>query len=507
MSRIIAVHNSHNASICEIQNNKIVYFQEAERIDKNKKSRNFYVLFKKYQNQKFDKFILVVHYNLNIVDIIKKDIENYFVELNIQCKEIQVEYGHHFFHACSSFFNSGFKKSYVLTIDGNGSCIDNKYNEIISLYYFNKNKYKVIFKVYSTDNGEEFVDGKNIYINTISLGEMYEHAKNLCNFKEEGSVMGYSCYSKDSQYLNLFTKRFNHPSIIQKRFFETSNDKSNICYQAQKNLENIILNYVKNIIKSKDRNLCVSGGVFQNTVLNSKILNICPNLYVDPFADDSGLSMGAALWDINKNKFNSKKIRNLNLGDPPNYDILSLYKTVNVTPKEVATLILKKNIVAIYQGRNELGKRALGNRSFLYDPTDQHGKDKINLLKNREWFRPTAGTVLHEHAKEWFDLKTKKETPFMSYVFNVKKQGIPGITHVDNTCRIQTLKKEDNYHYYNLINEFYKLTNVPILLNTSFNFAGKPLVNSVDDAMDTLTDKKNLFKYIYFPEIRKLCYN
>ena len=336
---------------------------------------------------------------------------------------------------------------------------------------------------------------------------MYEHAKNLCNFKEEGSVMGYSCYSKDSQYLNLFTKRFNHPSIIQKRFFETSNDKSNICYQAQKNLENIILNYVKNIIKSKDRNLCVSGGVFQNTVLNSKILNICPNLYVDPFADDSGLSMGAALWDINKNKFNSKKIRNLNLGDPPNYDILSLYKTVNVTPKEVATLILKKNIVAIYQGRNELGKRALGNRSFLYDPTDQHGKDKINLLKNREWFRPTAGTVLHEHAKEWFDLKTKKETPFMSYVFNVKKQGIPGITHVDNTCRIQTLKKEDNYHYYNLINEFYKLTNVPILLNTSFNFAGKPLVNSVDDAMDTLTDKKNLFKYIYFPEIRKLCYN
>ena len=114
--------------------------------------------------------------------------------------------------------------------------------------------------------------------------------------------------------------------------------------------------------------------------------------------------------------------------------------------------------------------------------------------------------MLHEHAKEWFDLKTKKETPFMSYVFNVKKQGIPGITHVDNTCRIQTLKKEDNYHYYNLINEFYKLTNVPILLNTSFNFAGKPLVNSVDDAIDTLTDKKNLFKYIYFPEVGKLYY-
>ena len=92
----------------------------------------------------------------------------------------------------------------------------------------------------------------------------------------------------------------------------------------------------------------------------------------------------------------------------------------------------------------------------------------------------------------------------MSYVFNVKKKEIPGITHVDNTCRIQTLKKEQNYHYYNLINEFYKLTNVPILLNTSFNLAGEPLVNSVDDAIRTLTNCEDKFKFIYFPEIGKI---
>jgi carbamoyltransferase len=151
-----------------------------------------------------------------------------------------------------------------------------------------------------------------------------------------------------------------------------------------------------------------------------------------------------------------------------------------------------------------MGKRALGNRSFLYDPTDVFAKEKLNMLKNREWFRPTAGTVLFEHAHEWFDLKLKKETPFMSYVFNVKKESVPGITHIDNTCRIQTLKKEQNFYYYNLINEFYKLTNVPMLLNTSFNLAGQPLINSVEDAIYTLMSTKNNFHYLYFPEIGKM---
>jgi|TARA_R100000482_G_C5093817_1_gene132188 carbamoyltransferase len=277
-----------------------------------------------------------------------------------------------------------------------------------------------------------------------------------------------------------------------------------MCRTVQRELERIVLKYVSNIIKNKKRNLCVSGGVFQNTVLNSKILDICPNLYVDPFADDSGMSMGAALFHINKNKFKQQKINTMNLGDPPDYSILKFKTGKRVTPQDVANLILEKNIVAIYQGRNELGKRALGNRSFLFDPRDNYAKEKINYLKNREWFRPTAGTVLHEHAHEWFDLKSKEETPFMSYVFNVKKKEIPGVTHVDNTCRIQTLKREQNYHYYNLINEFYKLTNVPILLNTSFNLAGQPLVNSVGDAISTLTNCNNKFKFIYFPEIGKI---
>ena len=518
MSRILALHDSHNASICEVNNGNIVYFQEAERLDKIKKSSNWDVLLYKYKNKNFDKIIFVINQNINNKKYIKF-IKERFLLNNIKYSKIIFEINHHFFHACSAFFNSGFKNSFSLVLDGNGSneLFKNKQaSEIVSLYYFNKNKFKEIFKVFQSD--KNYIEGKNIFLNTCSLGNMFTLIKKLLNFKEEGSVMGLSSYAGKKPYipiLDLFVKNeFNHFSSCQSMIYEIfgngstnnyiKNNPEIICKQVQDELEKIVLKYVFNIIKNKKRNLCVSGGVFQNTVLNSKILDICPDLYVDPFADDSGLSMGATLWYSNKNKFNNKKIDNLYLGDFSDYTDLPKNKGTRTTPKQVAEFISKGNIIAIYQGRNELGKRALGNRSFLFDPRDQYAKDKINLLKHREWFRPTAGTVLYENANEWFDLKSKKETPFMSYVFDVKKNNIPGITHIDNTCRIQTLKKEHNFHYYNLINEFYKITNVPILLNTSFNLAGEPLVNSVYDAIKTLTNCNGKFNVIYFPEIGKV---
>jgi len=519
MSHILAIHNSHNASVCEIKDGDIIYFQEAERLDKNKRSPNWLVLLNKYKDKNFDTIVFVLcgdAWEKNNKEY-KQNIENKLSSYNIKYSKLVFKVDHHFFHACSAFFNSGFKNSYALIIDGNGSHYlfkDKRANEIVSLYYFNKNKYKEIFKIFQSN--EEYKIGKHIFLNTFSLGNMYSTIKSLLNFKEEGSVMGLSSYVKDDEtsFLKLFVKnKYNHFSSVQNTIYNLHENlnkyfiKKNpqlVCKWVQTELEKVVLNYVSNIMKDKQRNICVSGGVFQNTVLNSKILNKYSNLYVDPFADDSGLSMGAALWYSNKNKFYNKKINTLYLGDLPNYEELPKDKGVFVTAKQVAEYISKGNITAIYQGKNELGKRALGNRSFLSDPRDQYAKDKINLLKNREWFRPTAGTVLHEHANEWFDLKSKKETPFMSYVFTLKKQGVPGITHIDNTCRIQTLKKKENFHYYNLINEFYKITGVPILLNTSFNLAGKPLVNSIHDSIKTLTNCEGKFKKIYFPEIGKI---
>jgi len=505
----LSVQNSHNASICETNDNEIVYFQEAERLDGIKKSTNWTILLRKYTNTKIDKFIFVHSSSDYPTD--KQHIENVLQQYNITYKKIEYKIDHHFYHACAAFFNSGLEQSYVFVIDGAG-CFDHfdyPTSEIISLYLFKKNKYKKIFKVYCSE--KEHINNKNYFINTLSLGSAYLLVKQILNVKEEGSVMALSCYgNNDLDNFKFFTEKFNHFTTIQKDIFDIQlpyykNNTTALSKLIQTRLEEVVINYVKNIVKNKKRNLCVSGGVFQNTVLNSKLIDLVSNLYVDPCADDSGISMGAALWEINKNKFIKKKINTLFLGDSPNYNCLNNNKGYMVKYEDVAKLISEGNIVAIYQGKNEIGKRALGNRSFLYDPRDKYAKEKINLLKNREWFRPTAGTVLHEHAHDWFDLKSKTESKFMSYVFKVKKPDIPGITHVDNTCRVQTLTKDQNFHYYNLINAFYNLTGVPMLLNTSFNLAGKPLVNSVQDAINTTNSENNYeFKFTYFPELGKL---
>ena len=182
-----------------------------------------------------------------------------------------------------------------------------------------------------------------------------------------------------------------------------------------------------------------------------------------------------------------------------------MFKRYRVNHAQVAKLISKRNIVTIFQGRSEAGPRALGNRSILYDPTDPNGKDFVNQVKKREWFRPFAGTVLKEKAHEYFDMAGLEESPFMMYAMDVwpdKQDKIKAITHVDGTCRIQTVTEEQNPHYYKLIQEFEKITGVPILFNTSFNLAGDPLVETIEDALETML--KSEMKYMYVPELEML---
>ena len=171
----------------------------------------------------------------------------------------------------------------------------------------------------------------------------------------------------------------------------------------------------------------------------------------------------------------------------------------------MAKLISDRNIVALFQGRSEAGPRALGNRSILYDPRDPNGKDVVNGVKGREWFRPFAGSIMKEYVHEWFDMAGMDESPFMMYACNIvfdKVELIPAISHVDETCRIQTVDIENNKYYYELIKSFYELTNVPVLFNTSFNLAGEPLVETLDDALNTLINSK--INYLYLPELQLL---
>jgi carbamoyltransferase len=164
-----------------------------------------------------------------------------------------------------------------------------------------------------------------------------------------------------------------------------------------------------------------------------------------------------------------------------------------------------KNIVANFQGRSENGPRALGNRSLMFDPTFKDGKDFVNEIKNREYFRPFAGSILAEDVHEWFDLRGMEDSPTMMYAVNCQpgvEEKIPAIIHVDGTCRIQTVTREQNPHYYDIIKAFKEKTGCPIIFNTSFNLGGEPLVETLDDAIRTLEDCR--IEYLYLPEHGKL---
>tara|TARA_R110000803_G_scaffold36262_2_gene77945 strand:+ start:985 stop:1512 length:528 start_codon:yes stop_codon:yes gene_type:complete len=168
--------------------------------------------------------------------------------------------------------------------------------------------------------------------------------------------------------------------------------------------------------------------------------------------------------------------------------------------EEAVEILLKQEPLIIFQNESEWGPRALGNRSILFDPRNPEAKNIVNKFKKREWWRPLAGTILLEYAHDYFDLGTLKESPYMSFAVYARDKAIkevPSIVHVDNTCRIQTLKKIDNKNYYNLIEMFYKKTNVPMLLNTSFNLAGYPIVENEDFLKFTLDNSE--FNYVYKP--------
>tara|TARA_R100001126_G_C4818090_1_gene145292 strand:- start:149 stop:676 length:528 start_codon:yes stop_codon:yes gene_type:complete len=167
--------------------------------------------------------------------------------------------------------------------------------------------------------------------------------------------------------------------------------------------------------------------------------------------------------------------------------------------KAIEILLSQKPLVIFY-GDSEWGPRALGHRSILFDPRNKDAKNIVNKFKKREWWRPLAGTVLLEHANDYFDLGTLKESPHMSFAVDAREKAkieVPSIVHVDNTCRVQTLTKKQNKPFYNLIKHFYDKTGVPILLNTSFNLAGYPIVEN--ELGLKLTTENSEFKSVYIP--------
>ena len=176
-------------------------------------------------------------------------------------------------------------------------------------------------------------------------------------------------------------------------------------------------------------------------------------------------------------------------------------KIIRDQEKILDLIINDSQIVAIFQGAGEWGPRALGNRSILFDPTNLEAKQIVNSVKKRENYRPFAGSVMLEHAHDWFHMLQLKDSPWMSFAIKAKDiayEKIPTLVHADGTCRIQTVTEEQNKNYYNLIKGFYERTGVPIIFNTSFNLGGEALVETIEDAIDTCN--RSEINYLYLPE-------
>ena len=364
---------------------------------------------------------------------------------------------HHQAHATYAYINSGFEESDILAIDGIGY------------------KFRCIF----IDRNKQIVDLSK----ELPIGWLWNHMSKLTGFGSLGAskLMGLVGYGKFNQYYYDVFETILSGKITEKK--QPIHKLINIQKYGVEDLAFTLQQFTNDKIKEHIYplktcdNLCLAGGVIYNGYLNEEFTKHYKNVYIPPAVGDEGQALGVyqhADYVLNKNKHKTETFA----GREYEYIGNSL-----VNFQDVAQEIANGKIIGWFQGKSESGNRALGNRCILADPRRKDIKDVINdTIKDREDFRPFAPAVLEEHYKEYFD--TNSPSPYMSRICKVKSDKVPGITHIDNTARIQTVNKQFNEKFYNLINEFYKITGIPMLLNTSFN-CHEPIVESPEDAIRT----------------------
>jgi len=273
-------------------------------------------------------------------------------------------------------------------------------------------------------------------------------------------------------------------------------EDKDIASSAQKHLENLLLKLFNNFSKKyQTKKFNLSGGVFLNIVANKVLIENGFEIFAIPFAGDDGTSIGAAELFLNKNNLDKRiKLNKLYFGNEySNEEIEEIivknkldYKKSKNIKREVAKLLKSGLVIGWFQGRDEFGPRALGNRSILANPTKTEYRDRVNLaIKFREDWRPFCPSMLYEDKEKY--LINPREAPFMNLAFDVVKKNknkIAGVVHIDDTIRPQTVKKSINPKYYGMIKEFEKVSGVPVVLNTSFNRKGEPIVHTPQDAIN-----------------------
>jgi carbamoyltransferase len=422
---------------------------------------------------------------------------------------------HHLSHAYSSVFSCDYNEGTFITMDGAGSLMFDSFgnsfaSETHSMGYFNKekgifrfhpgvpglNNFGYYYWIWSHQIYTQKVQ-KNIHIIDPKYRETY------C-----GKVMGLSAYGNMKDFPQDYQLTFEgipaitFTSIPGKDRAYNNMSPENKAKVLQHNFEQGMLSYMKELKKQSyiTNNLCLSGGVFLNILANSIIRknNIVENIHIPPFPDDSGLSFGAACYGVFKNKEEIKIPHNISLFGKlyseneilkaiQEFDIIQYqkYEDFNELCEVTAKVLADNKIIGWFQNRSEFGPRALGSRSILMNPTPKGNKDLINSrIKHREYWRPFAGIMLEEYQSEYFVENYPNE--YMMYSLVVKphqRKKLGAITHADFTCRIQTVNEKLNPEVTVLLQKYNNLTECPILLNTSFNDNGQPIVETPRDAI------------------------
>ena len=443
---------------------------------------------------------------------------------------------HHLSHASSAFFPSPFEEAVVLTADGVGEWATTtvavgkgNHLEVKKEIHF-PHSLGLLYSAFTYYTGFKVNSGEYKLMGLAPYGNpVYENKiKQLLDLKKDGTFRLDQTYFNYATGLTMTNKKFDslfgqkprNPTIENITQFHMD-----IAASIQKVTEDIMINLARSIRKEYGiRNLCLAGGVALNCVANGKILKekIFDNIWIQPAAGDAGGSLGAALalWHIEQGN-----IRSVNFNDNmkgsylgteftqeeideelksigANFETLNYNELINKT----ADFLSNEKLIGWFQGRMEFGPRALGGRSILGDPRSDKMQKNLNLkVKYRESFRPFAPSVLREDLSEWFDMNV--DSPYMLLVanispskkiemnneqkklfgidkLNVKRSEIPAVTHVDYSARIQTVTKENNSRYYDLILKFKEKTDCPVIVNTSFNVRGEPIVNTPTDAFN-----------------------
>ncbi len=442
---------------------------------------------------------------------------------------------HHFSHAASAFYPSPFKKALILTLDGVGEWTttsvalgNNNEIEILKEIHF-PHSIGLLYSAFTYYTGFKVNSGEYKLMGLAPYGDpKYKKTilSELVDLKEDGSFKLNMKYFNYATGLTMTNEKFS--SLFGQKVRDPKKDKltqfhMDIAASIQDVIEEIVLKLTSALAQeTKCENLCLAGGVALNCVANGKILkkNIFKNLWIQPAAGDAGGSLGAALafWhqELKNKRIPSKKdeMKGSYLG--PSFNNEEIEKTLkslkaNYQKEDdkniisiVANELIKEKTIGWFQGKMEFGPRALGARSILADPRSNKMQKELNLkIKFRESFRPFAPSVLREDLSDWFELNY--DSPYMLLVSDIKKNkqismnkdeqklfgidklklkrsSIPAVTHVDYSARIQTVHMETNPKFYSLIKKFKEITSCPVLVNTSFNVRGEPIVCSIEDA-------------------------